>query len=278
MIRDSALWRLARPLDTIPIWTGALAGAFLARPSTGPLLAAGVAAALALAGCAGSALDDACDAAVDSILRPGRPIPAGLVSREAALAWGVAALAASVIALAAADLRCAGAALALAGLIVVCASTPQDRACLPVLQGACRGLVYAAAALAVSGGLTRSCLLGAAALALYAAGVSAVKAGRGEGERAARVAPLLLFPFGVAAPAMAATDARACLWLAGLAWVTLCCLRLVRGEGSRAASGLFAALPVIDALMLARSVESPVVWLAAAGLPASLALRRLLPD
>ena len=127
----------------------------------------------------GMALNDVVDSEFDATANPERPIPSGRISRGAALALAVLALAGG-IALCAAVSTSAGVAAAGLTAVIVLYDLLHKRTVHAVwLMGACRGLVYVAAAIALAT-FPAWPVLGAcaAAMALYIAGITF--AARGE--------------------------------------------------------------------------------------------------
>lgn len=269
-----ALAVLSRPQRLAPVWSGALAGACLAPSGATPALIAAVALALSLAHLGGAALNDAYDAPLDALLRPRRPIPSGQLPRDAALALGYGALAAFVLAAAFLALplgargggAAAGVALVLAGTVVLYDTSHEGNPAAPALLAVCRGLVYVTASVVVSGRLSGAPAVGAAVLASYSVGLSTV-CDREDG--GARLWPLLLLfsPFLATANLLAGSPAQACLWFCALAWVARGAMRLLQRDFSGAWRSLFAAMPLVDALLIGQGGFRPAVWVAVAAFP-----------
>lgn len=123
----------------------------------------------------GMILNDVCDVAVDRRERPGRPIPSGAVSRTSAAVVAAILLLGGAGLLALTNVHAAIAGAALIACIVLYDLLHSYSAFSVILMGACRGLVYAGAALAAGGphdwGNVAVCATG---LALYIALVSLI--------------------------------------------------------------------------------------------------------
>ncbi len=274
-----ALIRLCRLSRIATIWSGTIAGAFLAgTPNLGAVAAAAF--ALSLLYCGGSMLDDAYDAPIDLFTRPQRPIPKGQIKRAVAFGMGFAALAAAVllIGIIAALFTCGdggpglGAALVLAGVIVLYCVSGQGDAAAPTFLAFCRGLVYVVSALAVVGRLSSPLAIGAVLLALYALGL-ACACDRGA---RSRFWPLwlLLAPFAGTMPLLTGHWDQTCLWFGGLAWVAFWTVRLMQRDFLGAEIGLTAAMPLVDALLISQRGPTAAVWLAATAFPATWLIER----
>ncbi|HVL86804.1 MAG TPA: geranylgeranylglycerol-phosphate geranylgeranyltransferase [Candidatus Thermoplasmatota archaeon] len=102
--RAAALWQLLRPGNCAMTAVGVVAGALVASgpaaASLWPTVALGAAAGFAFAG-AGNALNDWVDREVDARAHPGRPLPSGRLSPDAALRAQAVLFALSVAAAAA---------------------------------------------------------------------------------------------------------------------------------------------------------------------------------
>jgi len=97
-------------------------------------------AASALAYAGGMALNDACDAPLDAVERPERPIPSGRVSRRTAFGLAAAALAASVALAATAGPRALAVSVLLVAAIVAYDAGLKATAAGPFTMAACRAL------------------------------------------------------------------------------------------------------------------------------------------
>ena len=152
------LLTLGRTSNLPTVWSNVLAGAVLSGAVFGPPQL-GI---LMLAGSAfyegGMFLNDAFDAEIDARERPGRPIPAGLVTRGSVLTIGFGLLALGIVTLLFATLAGItkpGWSALLAGLATCAAVLVYNRwhkghSWSPIVMGACRAGLYATAALSVS--------------------------------------------------------------------------------------------------------------------------------
>jgi 4-hydroxybenzoate polyprenyltransferase len=127
----------------------------------------------------GMALNDVVDAAFDTEANPARPIPSGRISRGGALAIATVALSAGIALCGAVTLAGGGAAVGLAAVIVLYNLVHKRTVHAVWLMGACRGLVYVVAALALAlVPAWPAVAAGAGAMTLYIAGITF--AARGE--------------------------------------------------------------------------------------------------
>ena len=166
--------RLARVSNTPTVVTDVVAGAMLADAAARASTIAVVAVAAALFYTAGMVLNDVFDLGVDRVQRPERPLPSGLVSVRAAIVATVVLFAIGEGLLLAVDVVAGLAGLGLIAVIVLYDAWHKGNALSPLLMGACRGMVYVVAALAVSGTVS-SAVAGAAALLLvYVVGLTQV--------------------------------------------------------------------------------------------------------
>lgn len=187
--------QLCRVSNLPTVWTNVLAGSLLAGA---PIKAAPytlVAGALSFFYMGGMVLNDLCDTESDRLSRPTRPIPSGRVSKPAALTLATGLFAAGFGALALAPSPSgAGAALLLLATIVLYDRHHKPHPMSVLLIAACRFLVYAVAALAVSGQLARPVFVAAGVQLVYIVALSLVA--RRENQRrtpfAFPVMPLLL--------------------------------------------------------------------------------------
>lgn len=140
--------RLARPANLLTavsdIWAGAALAGVLALPvvfsaARPDLLWLSLASLLLYGG--GVVMNDVCDAALDAVERPERPIPSGAVSRKAAAIWGCLLLTAGVLAAFAAGTLSGvlGVAVALAALLYDSLAKPHP-VFGPLAMGLCRAL------------------------------------------------------------------------------------------------------------------------------------------
>lgn len=190
MSRLRALLELCRASNLPTVWTNVLAavvlcGAFDLRRA----LAAGASVTLTYLG--GMALNDVLDVEEDRLQRPGRPIPSGRISVGAAGLFAAALFAAGLALLAA---FCSTKAL-WAGVLLLLAVYLYDRlhrlsAATVLVMATCRALVFAVAALAVSGRVNRWVALAAAAQFVYTVALTAVARWEKAAPRSLRVPPI----------------------------------------------------------------------------------------
>src|SRR5690606_16228922 len=143
----------------------------------------------------------------------------------------------------------------LAAAIVLYDAWHKGNAFAPLVMGACRGLVYVAAGLAVVGRVPALAAVGAVAMVSYVSGLTEVARAKGSpparGALALAVAPLLL---GLGAVTMGEAGSGL---LGGLFAVVLAAgvgvawRRARAGEGERATVLLLAGLSLVDAVLLA---------------------------
>jgi hypothetical protein len=258
------LLTLGRTSNLPTVWSNMLAGAVLSGALFGPQTLA----LLVFCGSAfyegGMFLNDAFDAEIDARERPGRPIPAGLVTRGAVFSLGFGLLGAGLLLLAAAPflhLTRPGFLPLLAGLgtcaaVLLYNKWHKGHGWSPIVMGACRAGLYATAALAVSGSLGNVVLLGAAALWLYIVGLTHI-ARFENGSVVARtwVAAFVLSPLVVSAPAVLRqrTLLPALCFALLLGWSLRSmgfALRGGKGQIPRAVVSLIAGASLVDALFI----------------------------
>ncbi|WP_448204895.1 UbiA family prenyltransferase [Azospirillum sp. sgz302134] len=253
--------RLGRVSNLPTVWSNTLAGAVLAGAGLnagarlGPAMLAFSLLAFSLFYVGGMYLNDAFDRAIDARERPNRPIPAGLVSARTVFAAGFGMLGAGVLLLALNGVAALVAGLALAAVIVAYDRNHKGNPLSPVVMAACRALVYAGAAVALTGALTPALAGGAAVLLCYVIGLTYV-AKKEQVNDLGAVWPLaaLAVPFLYAPVALAITPLSAALFAALLAWV-LHALSLVlipeRRDVKRAVGAFIAGIALLDALLIA---------------------------
>lgn len=179
--RPRAYLLLSRVSNLPTVWTNVLAAYVLAHASTQSLPLAVAAASLFYVG--GMFLNDAFDASFDARARADRPIPNGDVPRSEVFAIGFGLLFAGELLLALlphpAPALLWGAGLALA--IVIYDYQHKGNAYGPVIMGACRALVYAAAAAGAIGQVTRPVAMAAGLMWAYIVGLTVVAKTSGKG-------------------------------------------------------------------------------------------------
>ena len=182
-------WRawlqLARISNTPTVASNAVAGAVLASTAAEVGTVVPVAIAMAVFYTAGMVLNDVLDEQIDRVERPERPIPSGVVSRQAAIAAVAALFVIGEALLLVAGLEPFLAGLGLVALIVLYDAWHKGNALSPVLMGGCRALVYVVAALAVAESVALEVWTAAAVLLLYIVGLTQVAKAEGGGLLAA---------------------------------------------------------------------------------------------
>ena len=282
---------LGRTSNLPTVWSNMLAGAVL----SGAVFGANSLAALLLCGSAfyegGMFLNDAFDADIDAKQRPGRPIPSGQVSRSTVYLLGFGLLAAGLVALTlsgALGFTRPGVPAILAGAFTCAAVLIYNRwhkghAWSPIVMGACRAGLYATAALAISGELGTSVLLGAAALWLYIIGLTHIaRFETGKILDRAWVSLFVLAPLLVAAPTLVRTLAPLPLLCALLllAWSVRSlgfALRGGPGQIPRAVVSLIAGVSLVDALFISLYAPPLVVLPVFAAFLLTLKWQRRIP-
>lgn len=177
----NAWLRLGRVSNLPTVWTNVLAAAVLAGSGVllEPTSLIGLLAALSAFYVAGMVLNDAFDADSDARLRPGRPIPAGNVSRRSAFVGGFGMLTTATVALIAmasvvggsAPLT-GGAAAGLALLIIIYNRHHKGNPWSPILMGMCRGMVFLVVASVALEPHWQLVLIGAALQLFYVVGLT----------------------------------------------------------------------------------------------------------
>jgi 4-hydroxybenzoate polyprenyltransferase len=275
---------LGRVSNLPTVWTNTLAGVTLAGTPVGAGRLALLALAFSLLYTGGMYLNDAFDREIDAQERPERPIPSGRVRAGSVFAIGFGLLAAGVLAVAwtpGAGRGSVWAALLLAAVITAYDAWHKANPLSPVVMGLCRVLVYATAALAVSGQVGPAVAGGALALLAYLIGLTYVAKQENLTE-VRNLWPLafLAAPFLYAAPALPWTGAVAVLYLGFLGWAVYAVSWLVRPgrrDIRRAVVSLIAGISLLDALLIAGAGDpGRAVW-AVGGFLLTLALQRWVP-
>jgi hypothetical protein len=252
----STLLTLGRVSNLPTVWTNVVAGTVLAGGAWqgGRLAAVLVAASLFYLG--GMYLNDYFDRAIDARERPGRPIPAGDVSAGLVAAIGSGLLAAGVAVLLPTGIAATVIGLALVGLILAYDRFHKGNPVSPIMMGACRMLVYFAAAAAATGDVPGPVVSAGLALLAYVAGLT--YAARQESlDRVGNLWPLLVLsvPMLLAMPAVAAEPWAIPIYLMLIGWTGFAVYRLARrsapGAVPRAVGALIAGISLVDAAFLA---------------------------
>ncbi len=278
--------RLGRVSNLPTVWTNVLAGVVLSGgEATAPVVLA-LLLALSLFYVGGMYLNDAFDREIDARERPGRPIPAGLITARRVFTIGFALLGAGLagVAVAAAVSPAGGAwtavvaGLVLGGAIVAYDARHTHDPLSPLVMAVCRVLVYVTAALAVSGRLSPALGAGSLALLAYLIGLTYVARQETLAEMTS-LWPLLFLavPFLVTLPALGAGGVTPLLHLGFLAWVGYALALLGRrrpGNIPRAVVCLIAGISLLDALLIAHAGAPHLAGWAVAGFALTLTAQR----
>lgn len=277
-------WRTALKLGRVSnlptVWSNVIAATALAggAPVRTQVI---VAAAASLLYVGGMFLNDAFDAERDARERPERPIPSGEVSSSSVFVSGFALLLAGVVALASVSLNAGLAGVALSGAIVLYDWHHKSNPLSPFIMGACRALVYIAAAFAAAAASFSPVLLAALALLAYVAGLTFTA--RTEAfDHVASVWPLALLaaPLAFALPQLAPTPlALGCVaaLAAGGVWIAHLLRRRAAGDVGRAVALMIAVISLNDALFSATTGADYAVYACLLCFLLTLALQRYVP-
>ncbi|NHZ41625.1 UbiA family prenyltransferase [Massilia aquatica] len=267
--------RLGRVSNLPTVWTNVLAGVYLgggsaaAASATLPIVMAAVSACYV----AGMYLNDAFDRAVDARERPERPIPAGEISAASVFSIGFALLALGLFGLALCGQRAGLAGAGLVATILVYDIWHKGNPASPLVMGACRALVYVAAAAAAGMAAGGAGALALAALAMLAHVAGLTYAAKQESlDRIGRLWPLALLALPLAlygwragAGGAAGLAIWAALALANAAAVRRLARRSARGAVPGAVAQLIAATALLDGVVMAAAGASPALVCACAG-------------
>jgi 4-hydroxybenzoate polyprenyltransferase len=267
------LLRLGRVSNLPTVWTNVLAGTVLAGGEWRSWALADVMLATSLLYIAGMYLNDYYDRVIDARERPERPIPGGEIPATTVALIGYGLLLAGI-----ALLVPLGRGAALAGLLLAAAIVGYDlfhksNPVAPVVMGACRALVYCAAAAAVAGFVPAFVALAALSLLAYVAGLT-YAAKQESLDRIGNLWPLLVLaaPLVLALPALS-QGVGALVYAALLAStvyaVHLLARRPMPGSVPAAVGRLIAGISLVDAALLAASGALTPALLAVAGFVAT---------
>jgi hypothetical protein len=254
---SASVWRawlqMARVSNTPTTVSNTVAGAVLVSTTAAGWTVAAVAAAIALFYTAGMILNDVFDEAIDRRERPERPLPSGLVSRQAALLAVIVLFVAGELLLALEGWRPVVAGLGLIGLIVLYDAWHKGNALSPLLMAACRLMVYVIAGLAVASALNTELWGAAALLFVYIVGLTQVAKAEGGGIAArwpvlAVLAPAAYWAKELPDLAVALLLAAFLLWAGYALWLVLARRRIGPGVVR-----LIAGIAIYDALVVAGS-------------------------
>jgi 4-hydroxybenzoate polyprenyltransferase len=272
--------KLGRVSNLPTVWSNVIAATALAGGA--PLRTIVVlAAAMSLMYVGGMFLNDAFDAATDARERPERPIPSGAISAASVFASGFGLLAAGIALLAAIDLRTAAVGIALASAIVFYDAYHKQNPLSPFVMGACRALVYVAAAVAATATASPFVIVAALSILGYVAGLT--YAARAEAfDRLENVwpLPLLAAPLVLAVTNLDLSGAALlalAAYLAGLFWIALFLARRGPGDVRRAVGLLIAGIAVNDAVLAATTGAHYATYACLACFALTLLLQRHVP-
>jgi len=281
--------RLGRVSNLPTVWTNVLAGITLAGGGASPAQIVALLISLTFFYLGGMYLNDAFDAEIDAAERPERPIPSGQVTAKAIFTYGFAMLGLGVLGLAYAGLSLpAGTGwnavyvgIALAACITFYNWNHKGNPLSPLVMGACRMLVYIAAAAAVASALPAGLYFGAGILLCYLIGLT-FAAKQENLNQITNLWPLVFLaaPFVYAAGVLEIDQTGAVIFALFLVWVLFALSFLVfpaRINVPRAVVSLLAGICLLDALLIAASGEPNLALLAVAGFPLTLAFQRWVP-
>lgn len=167
--------QLCRVSNLPTIWTNVLVGCLLSGGLFSVSLYVLLAASLSCFYLAGMVLNDLCDTDHDRLFRPSRPIPSGRISERAALILTVALFIAGFGALFfAPSMRGASAAVLLLTVIVLYDQHHKQNPMSVLLMATCRFLVFAVAALAITGHLVSFVVVAGSIQFIYIVALSLV--------------------------------------------------------------------------------------------------------
>ncbi|MGC1497450.1 MAG: UbiA family prenyltransferase [Sulfitobacter sp.] len=269
--------KLGRVSNLPTVWTNALAGAVLTgHTSIAIVLFLGVSLSFLYVG--GMWLNDAFDAEIDARDRKDRPIPNGEVSERTVFMGGFAFLAAGVVCAFWLGFSAGLAGLCLAGVIVLYDWLHKRTILSPVIMGSARFFCYVVAALAVSGAVTGSVVLGALGLLLYTAGLT-YAAKQEAYDRLDRAWPLGILAIPIVYALMQVSSFGTLVIWAGLVLVVLLALRRLfrrdKGDVPKAVVTLIAGISLYDATLIAATGQAMFAFVAVAGFFLTLALQRV---
>jgi 4-hydroxybenzoate polyprenyltransferase len=272
---------LGRISNLPTVWSNCLAGWWLA--GGGPwmgLLAVSISVSFLYLG--GMFLNDAFDAGFDRNHRRTRPIPSGVVTEREVWVWGFAWLALGMAGLAWLGAATAVWALLLAGCIVFYNAIHKIMVIAPVLIGACRFLVYVAAASVGLNGVTGEAIWKGLALAGYIVGLSSLARKETAPGRLQYwpcillAAPLLLAGLADDGPDQEAAALCSVLLILWVVWTLLQVLGREHPNVGLAVSRLLAGIALVDLLAVA-DLSHPAAAVFPAWFLLALFLQRFVP-
>ncbi|MFK7856691.1 MAG: UbiA family prenyltransferase [Granulosicoccus sp.] len=253
---DTAL-TLGRVSNLPTVWTNALAGIILAGGGIFGTQSAALLFAMSLAYIGGMFLNDAFDHEIDSIQRPERPIPAGLVSARDVYIAGFAMLFLSVALIHLASPGNPAAtvsALALVSLIILYNCWHKENPISPLLMGLCRMMVYICCGLVVSNEISMLLAIGSLITLSYLIGLTYTAKQEHFG-RISKLWPLAFLSAPILMGIYVATDYPSILFVVAIlaVWIAHCLSRILRrqaGDIPVAVVRLIAGISIIDTLLM----------------------------
>ena len=276
------LLRLGRISNLPTVWTNVLAAVILAGADWRDWRVGIVLAAMSMFYVGGMYLNDFFDRAIDANERPERPIPSGAIAPGCVAAMGFVLITVGGAAMATMGSAAAGMAALLAITIVAYNVWHKGNPLAPVMMGACRALIYGAAAAALTARLPMIVVAPATAMAAYVAGVT--YAARQESlDRVGNLWPLLLLaaPLAVALAMIPVDVGAVAICLVFAAWtgaaVRLLARRPCPGAIPRAVASLIAGISLADAAFLASIGAVVPALVAITGAAATLGAQKYVP-
>ncbi len=262
--------KLGRVSNLPTVWTNCLAGIALTGGVIVDIRTPFIIFALSLFYIGGMFLNDACDAEIDAIERPERPIPAGLVTAKTVFNWAAGMMGASVLLLFligilpenGTGIWPAICGVVLAGLIVLYNRHHKNNPLSPLIMGLCRVLVYLTAGVCFAAALGVPLLIGALLLVSYLIGLTYVAKQENFGNvenlwPLAFIAAPVLYGFYLVSHETSVLP----FWLIFIVWVGIA-LNFIRRRGPgdipRAVVSLIAGISLLDAIMIASTGN--IMW------------------
>lgn len=277
--------QLGRISNLPTVWTNVLTGMVLTGgPVTLPHVV-GLTVALSLFYIGGMFLNDAFDREHDRVIRPDRPIPAGMAAPREVLMIGFGLLAGGLLVLgyfaAQGGRQLLAAGILLALLIVFYDLHHKQNPWSPLVMGLCRAMVYVISGLSVGSALPTPVVVGAVLQLSYVAGLSVVA--RHEGRQ--RSIPVwafmfLLMPFAWTLPAAGQSFGAGVSYTFWLGWV-ITAIALARRQdrpGRRQAVGhLVAGISLLDVQLIAGTGDVGLTCWALLGFLMTVMLQKSIP-
>lgn len=278
MIPLSAALKLGRVSNLPTVWTNVMAGIALAGGVIFGWQTLVVILAISLFYIGGMFLNDACDAEIDAVERPERPIPSGVVDRKTVFTWAYGMMGASVLILLAIGIWPALGGAALTGMIIAYNMHHKNNPLSPLIMGLCRVLVYITAALTVAAAIGAPVWIGAALLLAHLIGLTYTAKQENLGE-VKNLWPLGFLGASLIAGLYMSTQMTVVLPFLGLlaGAIGLALHKIMRrapGDIPKAVVGLIAAIALLDAMLIASTGAIFAAMLAVGAYVLTLALQR----